>query len=81
MVNIFDRSTKEKAISALKEMGLTLSSAVQIYLAKIARERRIPFEISADPFYSPENIAELEKRIKNMKNGKDLIEHNLIEVE
>lgn len=65
----------------LARQGLTLSSAIQIYKAKIARERRIPFEISADPFYSPENIAELEKRIKNMKNGKDLIEHNLIEVE
>ena len=65
----------------LARQGLTLSSAIQIYKAKIARERRIPFEISADPFYSPENIAELDKRIKNMKNGKDLIEHNLIEVE
>jgi len=28
---------KEKAVSALKEVGLTLSSAIQIYLAKIAR--------------------------------------------
>lgn len=72
---------KEKAMSALKEMGLSLSSAVQIYIAKIARERRIPFEISADPFYSSENIAELERRIKNMKNGKELVEHDLIEVE
>lgn len=43
---------KEQAVLALKEMGLTLTSAIQIYLAKIARERRIPFEISADPFYS-----------------------------
>ena len=65
----------------LARQWLTLSSAIQIYKAKIARERRIPFEISSDPFYSPENIAELDKRIKNMKNGKDLIEHNLIEAE
>ena len=65
----------------LARQRLTLSSAIQIYIAKIAREKRIPFEISADPFYSPENIAELEKRIKNMKNENDLIEHNLIEVE
>jgi DNA-damage-inducible protein J len=64
----------------LARQRLTLSSAVQIYIAKIAREKRIPFEISAVHFYSPENIAELEKRIKNIKNGKDLIEHNLIEV-
>lgn len=72
---------KEQAVLALKEMGLTLTSAIQIYLAKIARERRIPFEISADPFYSPENIAELERRIKNMKNGIDLVEHDLMKVE
>ena len=72
---------KEQAVLALKEMGLTLTSAIQIYLAKIARERRIPFEISADPFYSPENIAELERRIKNMKNGIDLVEHDLMKIE
>jgi DNA-damage-inducible protein J len=72
---------KEKAVSALKEMRLTLSSAIQIYLAKIAREGRIPFEISTDPFYSLENITELEKRIKNTKNRIDLVEHDLIEIE
>lgn len=65
----------------LARQWLTLSSAIQIYKAKITRERRKPFEISANPFYSPENIAELEKRIKNMKNRIDLVEHDLIEVE
>jgi DNA-damage-inducible protein J len=49
-------------------MGLTLSSAIQIYLTKIAKEKRIPFKISADPFHSPENITEQEKHIKNLKS-------------
>ena len=61
-VNIrIDEDIKEKAETALKEMGLTMSSAITMFLVKVGREKRIPFEICADPFYSAENIAELER--------------------
>ena len=36
-----------------------------MFLVKVGRERRIPFEITADPIYSAENIAELEKRARH----------------
>lgn len=73
---------KIKAEQALKEMGLTMSSAITMFLVKVAREKRIPFEINADPFYSAENIAELERRIANIKNGTSTLkEHDLIEVD
>lgn len=53
-----------------------------MFLVKVGRERRIPFEINADPFYSPENIAELERRIESVKNGTSVLkEHELIEVD
>lgn len=45
-----DEELKANAEQALKEMGLTMSSAITIFLVKVARERRIPFEITAD-FY------------------------------
>ena len=58
---------KLKAMEALKEMGLTMSSAIQMFIAKVARERRIPFDVCADPFYS-----------ENVKSGKSTLkEHEL----
>ena len=41
----------------------------------------LPFEVSVDPFYSKENIAELERRIADAKAGKNMHEHELIEVD
>ena len=56
-----DEEIKIKAEKALKEMGLNMSTAITMFLVKVGREKRIPFEINADPFYSAENVAEIEK--------------------
>lgn len=75
-----DEDVKINAEKALKEMGLTLSAAVTMFLVKVGREKRIPFEITADPFYSAENIAELQRRAEDIRNGKSVLkEHELIE--
>ena len=77
-----DDDVKANADKALKEMGLTMSAAVTMFLVKVARERRIPFEINADPFYSAVNIAELERRVASIEKGTiTLKEHDLIEVD
>ena len=62
-----DDSLKTKAEKACSDIGLTLSAAINVFLTKVANERRIPFEITADPFYSDEHIAIMEKRIYNAK--------------
>lgn len=73
---------KANAEKVLKEMGFDLSTAINLFLVKVAREKRIPFEINTDPFYSAENTAELEKRIASVKNGTSTLkEHELIEVD
>ena len=73
---------KANAESALEEMGLNMSTAITMFLVKVGRERRIPFEINADPFYSSENMAELERRVESVKNGTSVLkEHELIEVD
>ena len=77
-----DDEIKANAEKALSDMGLTMSAAITMFLVKVGRERRIPFEITADPFYSAENIAELERRIESIKNGTSTLkEHDLIEVD
>lgn len=75
-----DDDVKESAEKALKAMGLTMSSAITMFLVKVGREQRIPFEITADPFYNKENIEELEKRVQELESGKSVLkEHELIE--
>lgn len=61
---------KANAENALKEMGLTMSTAITMFLVKVGRERRIPFEITAndpDPFYSAENMERLKRSAAQME--------------
>lgn len=55
-----DDEVKKNAEGVFDEIGISLSAAINIYLKKVARERRIPFELTADPFYSEGNIKYLE---------------------
>lgn len=73
-----DDAIKAKAESACAAMGLTMSAAINIFLTKVANERRIPFEVSVDPFYSDEHIAMLERRVADIKEGRNVKEHELI---
>lgn len=74
-----DEDVKAKAESALSDMGLTMSTAITMFLTKVGRERRIPFEITADPFYSENNMRYLERVMSDVKSGKaHFAEHELI---
>ena len=76
-----DDDIKKTAEQVCKDMGMSMSTAVNIYLKKLGRERRIPFEITADPFYSAENTAVLDRRIADIKAGRNISEHEVIEAE
>jgi DNA-damage-inducible protein J len=41
-----DETVKEEATVVLAEMGLTVSDAVRMMLTKVARERRLPFDLT-----------------------------------
>ncbi len=36
---------------------------------KVGREQRIPFEITADPFHSEQNMRYLEKMVSDIRTG------------
>ena len=55
-----DPAVKERAASALAEMGLTISDAIRLLMVQIADERRLPFAVKAPNAVSREAIAELE---------------------
>lgn len=77
-----DDEVKRSAERTLDDIGLSMSAAINIFLKTVVRENRIPFELSADPFYSNENMKELEKRVMDIQSGKSILkEHELIEVD
>jgi len=65
-----DKNVKSDAEKVLNEIGLSMSAAITVFLRKMARERRIPFELNADPFYSSENQAYLMKSVRELREGK-----------
>lgn len=75
-----DADVKKSMEKACAEMGLTMSAAFTVFAKKVGRERRIPFEISADPFYSESNMAHLLRGIAALNAGKG-IEHEPVEVD
>jgi DNA-damage-inducible protein J len=77
-----DEDVKKRMERACAEMGLSMSAAFTMFAKKVGREYRIPFEISADPFYSERNLRYLESVMQDVKDGKaHFAEHDLIEVD
>ena len=81
MVNFrMDSELKKNMEKICSDMGMSMTTAFTIFAKKVTRERRIPFEISADPFYSENNMKYLEKTIAEIETGKArLSEHALLE--
>ena len=44
-----------------KDMGITVTDAYTMFATKGTREQGIPSEVTADPFYSDENMDRLRK--------------------
>lgn len=75
-----DEELKKSMEETCAEMGLSMTTAFTIFSKKVSREKRIPFEISADPFFSENNMKYLEKVISDIETGQaNLVEHDLIE--
>ena len=75
-----DADIKKSMEEACSEMGISMSAAFKIFAKKVGREKRNPFEVSADPFYSESNIRYLEEKMEEYKAGKlKFAEHELLE--
>ena len=77
-----DADVKKSMEQACSELGLSMTAAFTLFAKKVGREKRIPFEVSVDPFYSESNIRYLENILRDLKAGRaSFAEHDLIEVE
>lgn len=77
-----DADLKKSMEQTCSELGISMSTAFTILAKKMSREKRIPFEVSVDPFYSENNIHYLENIKKDIDEGRaHLAEHELIEAD
>ncbi|WP_296321576.1 type II toxin-antitoxin system RelB/DinJ family antitoxin [Treponema sp. UBA3813] len=83
MVNFrMDTEEKNSFEDVCGQLGLTITTAFKMFAKKVVRERRIPFDLSLDPFYSESNMEHLKKIIDDVDSGRaKLTEHELIEVD
>lgn len=75
-----DETVKKNAEQLLEELGLNMSTAINIFLRQMLRVHGLPFEVTTDAFYTEGNIRYLEQKMADYKAGKlDFSEHPLIE--
>ncbi len=75
-----DEDVKKGMEQVCTELGMSMTTAFTIFAKKVCREKRIPFDVSIDPFYSESNMRYLERKMADYKAGRlNFAEHELIE--
>ena len=85
MINFrMDEDLISKMEQTCNDMGISMTTAFTIFATRVTKERRIPFDVVADPdpFYLEANMNKLRQAIADVESGKTkLTEHQLLEVE
>lgn len=63
-----DCDLKRQMDAICEELGMSLTTAFTIFAKKVCREKKIPFEVSVDPFYSQANMERLRRSIAQMES-------------
>lgn len=56
-----DADLKKSMEQTCSELGMSMTTAFTIFAKKVSREKRIPFDVSLDSFYTESNRRYLEK--------------------
>lgn len=74
LVNIrMDEKLKKSMEETCYELGMTMTTAFTIFAKKMSREKRIPFDVSVDPFYSESNMKFLKESMKQLERGEVVV--------
>lgn len=74
---------EEKCTAAKRMLALNYSLQDIMLFTELPLDQihKLQAELKGDPFYSQANIARLEKAVRDIKNGRKLSQHELIEEE
>ena len=75
-----DEQLKKQVEVLFDDMGLNMTTAITIFAKAVVRQGKIPFEITADPFYSEINQRRLREAISDLNSGKDIVEKTMEEL-
>ncbi len=65
-----DVELKRQLDALCADVGMTTSTAINMFAKAFVRERRLPFEVVAsDLFYSEANMKHLQRSIKQLEEG------------
>ena len=68
-----DENLKKQAEILFSDMGLNMTTAFTIFVKAVVRQNKIPFEITADPFYCESNKQRLREAIADLEAGRGIV--------
>ena len=74
-----EKDLKDELDFLCGEIGMTVTTAFTIFAKKFVRERRLPFIVAADPFYSENNMERLKRSIEQLETKGGTV-HEITEV-
>ena len=81
MMNLrVDEKDKKDFNDLCNYLGLSMTTALNMFIKQSNREKRLSLDLNADPFYSDSNVRYLEKKLNNYNSGELKLEtHALID--
>ena len=74
-----DASVKDGLDDFCAAVGMNANTAINMFARVVVREKRLPFEVTADPFYDERNIRHLLRVKADAEAGRNMSFHELIE--
>lgn len=74
-----DDAVKSEAEELFSRLGMSLSTAINVFLRRSIARRGLPFAVEEeDPFYHPSNQAFLRRGLDDWKRGVNFHQHELL---
>ena len=73
-----DSDVKRQLDDFCAKVGMNATVAFNLFAHAVLREKRLPFDVTTDPFYSENNLAHRRRGMAALNGGKG-VEHELIE--
>ena len=74
-----DEAVKSDAEDLFSRLGMSLSTAINVFLRQSIVQRGLPFAVREDPFWSPANQAHLERAAADYERGANFARHDLVD--